>query len=87
MPTAFEVLAQPIRRAILDLLRDRERLVGDLADALALTQPLTSKHLRVLREAGLVSQVDYGNSRKVRLRRADLQQRFPGLLDLIAAEE
>jgi DNA-binding transcriptional ArsR family regulator len=55
MPTAFEVLAQPIRRAILDLLRDRERLVGDLADALGVTQPLTSKHLRVLRDAGLVT--------------------------------
>jgi DNA-binding transcriptional ArsR family regulator len=55
MSAAFEVLAQPIRRAILDLLRDRERLVGDLADALGLTQPLTSKHLRVLRDAGLVT--------------------------------
>ena len=55
VPTTFAVLAQPIRRAILDQLRDREHLVGDLAGALGLTQPLTSKHLRVLRDAGLVT--------------------------------
>ena len=55
MLTTFEVLAQPIRRSILDRLRDGEQLVGELADALGLTQPLTSKHLRVLRDAGLVT--------------------------------
>jgi DNA-binding transcriptional ArsR family regulator len=53
--TTFEVLAQPIRRSILDRLRDGERLVGELAEALGLTQPLTSKHLRVLRDAGFVT--------------------------------
>jgi DNA-binding transcriptional ArsR family regulator len=52
--TSFEVLAQPIRRSILDRLRERPRLVGELAEELGVTQPLTSKHLRVLREAGLV---------------------------------
>lgn len=55
MLTTFEVLAQPIRRSILDRLRRGEQLVGDLAEALGLTQPLTSKHLRVLRDAGLVT--------------------------------
>jgi DNA-binding transcriptional ArsR family regulator len=55
MPLAFEVLAQPIRRAILDRLRAREHLVGELAHQLALSQPTTSKHLRVLRDAGLVT--------------------------------
>lgn len=55
MSTTFGVLAQPIRRSILDRLRHREHLVGELAEALGLTQPLTSKHLRVLRDAGLVS--------------------------------
>ncbi len=50
----FEVLAEPNRRKILDLLRDRERPVGDLVAALALSQPAVSKHLRVLRDAGLV---------------------------------
>ncbi len=53
--SAFEVLAEPKRRQILDLLRDGERPVGDLVEALALAQPGVSKHLRVLREAGLVS--------------------------------
>lgn len=55
MVTTFEVLAQPIRRSILDRLRGGEYLVGELADALELTQPVTSKHLRVLREAGFVT--------------------------------
>ena len=55
MLTTFEVLAQPIRRSILDRLRAGECLVGELADVIGLTQPLASKHLRVLREAGLVN--------------------------------
>ncbi|MCW3003188.1 MAG: ArsR family transcriptional regulator [Conexibacter sp.] len=51
---AFSVLAEPARRDILDLLRGGERTVGELVAALPLTQPGVSKHLRVLREAGLV---------------------------------
>ena len=51
----FDVLAEPTRRRILDLLLDRERPVGDLVNRLKLSQPGVSKHLRVLREAGLVS--------------------------------
>jgi DNA-binding transcriptional ArsR family regulator len=54
MLDTYEVLAQPIRRSMLDRLRLGECLVGELASDLALTQPLTSKHLRVLRDAGLV---------------------------------
>src|ERR1700689_4141588 len=53
--TAFEVLADPRRRELLDLLRAGERPVGDLVDQLGLSQPGVSKHLRVLREAGLVT--------------------------------
>ncbi len=52
--TTFEVLAEPNRRRILDLLRRRELPVGELVERLSLSQPLVSKHLRVLREAGLV---------------------------------
>jgi len=52
--STFEALAEPSRRRILDLLRERPRLVGELTEALGLSQPGTSKHLRVLREAGLV---------------------------------
>jgi len=52
--TAFDVLAEPTRRRILDLLRDGPQPVGELTRQLGLTQPGTSKQLRVLREAGLV---------------------------------
>ena len=52
--SAFDVLAEPNRRQILDLLREGERPVGELVGALTLSQPAVSKHLRVLREAGFV---------------------------------
>jgi DNA-binding transcriptional ArsR family regulator len=52
--SAFQVLAEPHRRHILDLLREGERSVGELVSGLGLSQPGVSKHLRVLREAGLV---------------------------------
>jgi DNA-binding transcriptional ArsR family regulator len=54
MTAPFSALAEPARRRILDLLRERPRLVGQLTAELGLSQPGTSKHLRVLREAGLV---------------------------------
>ena len=63
----FEILAEPTRRRILDLLRERERSVGELVDALSLSQPGVSKHLRILREAGLVAV------------RQDAQRRWYGL--------
>jgi DNA-binding transcriptional ArsR family regulator len=50
----FEVLGEPSRRRILDLLREEERPVGELVRLLAASQPAVSKHLRVLRDAGLV---------------------------------
>ena len=52
--SAYAALAEPHRRQILDLLRGQERPVGDLVERLRLSQPGVSKHLRVLREAGLV---------------------------------
>jgi len=52
--TTLQVLAEPSRQAILDLLRDGERPVGDLVDRLQLSQPAVSKHLRVLKDAGVV---------------------------------
>jgi DNA-binding transcriptional ArsR family regulator len=52
--TTFDVLAEPSRREILDLLRERDRSVGDLVERLSMSQPGVSKHLRVLRDAGLV---------------------------------
>ena len=50
----FDVLAEPHRRTILDLLRGGERPVGELVAALGISQPAVSKHLKVLRGAGLV---------------------------------
>ena len=59
MTATFEVLAEESRRRILDLLVEGERPVGDLVGLLSLSQPAVSKHLKVLREAGLVeSRVD-----------------------------
>jgi DNA-binding transcriptional ArsR family regulator len=55
MTTAlFEIIAEPNRRHVLDLLRVQEHTVGELVDALDMSQPAVSKHLRVLRDAGLV---------------------------------
>ena len=54
MMTTYEVLADPTRRHILDLLRERPRLVGELTNLLQISQPGVSKQLRILREAGLV---------------------------------
>lgn len=74
MATTFAVLADPRRREILDLLRGGERLVGDLGEQLTLTQPAVSKHLKVLREAGLVA-VRYDAQRRwYRLRPEPLQE-------------
>jgi DNA-binding transcriptional ArsR family regulator len=68
MASTFEVLAEPRRREILDLLRTGERPVGDLVERLAMTQPAVSKHLRVLREAGLVEVRQDAQRRWYRLR-------------------
>jgi DNA-binding transcriptional ArsR family regulator len=52
--TVYEALAEPTRRRILDLLRERPRFVGELVDLLQISQPAVSKQLGVLRRAGLV---------------------------------
>jgi DNA-binding transcriptional ArsR family regulator len=74
MASTFEVLAEPRRREILDLLRDGERLVGYLVDRLELTQPTVSKHLKVLRSAGLVDVRQDAQRRWYRLRLAPLAE-------------
>jgi DNA-binding transcriptional ArsR family regulator len=65
--TLFDVLSDASRRSILDLLLERERSVSELVGSLGMSQPAVSKHLRVLRDAGLV---------KVRI---DAQKRWYGL--------
>jgi DNA-binding transcriptional ArsR family regulator len=64
----FEVVAEPNRRRILDLLLAREQPVGDLVAALSVSQPAVSKHLRVLRDAGLVDARVDGQRRLYRVR-------------------
>jgi DNA-binding transcriptional ArsR family regulator len=64
---AFNAVAEPRRRQILDALTGGERPVNDLAELLGLAQPQVSKHLRVLREVGLVEVRDEGRQRLYRL--------------------
>jgi DNA-binding transcriptional ArsR family regulator len=64
---AFNAVAEPRRRQILDLLAQGERPVNDLVGELGLAQPLVSKHLRVLREVGAVAVRDEGRQRLYRL--------------------
>ncbi len=68
MEPVFDVLAEPSRRAILGLLLQSERSVGDLERKLNRPQPSISKHLRVLREAGLVESRTEAQKRVYRLR-------------------
>jgi DNA-binding transcriptional ArsR family regulator len=65
---ALQVLAEPRRLAILDLLRDGERPVGELVDRLGVSQPAVSKHLRVLKDAGLVEARAEAQRRLYRIR-------------------
>jgi DNA-binding transcriptional ArsR family regulator len=64
---AFNAVAEPRRRQILDLLARGERPVNDVVEALGMTQPQVSKHLRVLREVGLVSVRGSGQQRLYKL--------------------
>ena len=64
---AFNAVAEPRRRQILDVLAGGERSVTDLVRALGLAQPQVSKHLRVLREVGAVDVRDVGRQRLYRL--------------------
>jgi DNA-binding transcriptional ArsR family regulator len=64
---AFNAVAEPRRRQILDALSDGERAVNELVQLLGLAQPQVSKHLRVLREVGAVEVRDEGRRRLYRL--------------------
>ncbi|MBS0360058.1 MAG: winged helix-turn-helix transcriptional regulator [Proteobacteria bacterium] len=70
----FEAIAEPNRRRILDLLRTGERPAGELVEAMDLSQPGVSKHLKLLREAGLVSVRPDGQRRLYRLEPGELAE-------------
>jgi DNA-binding transcriptional ArsR family regulator len=74
MASTFAVLADPQRRRILDVLRGGERPVNDLVDGLSVSQPTVSKHLKVLREAGLVEVRRDAQRRLYRLRPGPLAE-------------
>ena len=74
MTDTFEVVADKSRRRILDLLVEEEHPVGELVDLLALSQPTVSKHLKVLREAGLVEARSDAQRRIYRVRAEPLRE-------------
>jgi DNA-binding transcriptional ArsR family regulator len=67
MDAVAQALADPIRREILRMLRDRTATAGAIAGAFPVSRPAVSRHLRVLREAGLVCDVQCGREREYRL--------------------
>ncbi len=74
MESVFEVIAEPNRRAILNLLISSEHSVGEIERQLGMPQPAVSKHLRVLREAGFVESTVDAQRRLYRLRPEPLQE-------------
>ena len=74
MQSAFEIIAEPNRRAILSLLASSERSVGEIEGRLRMPQPTVSKHLRVLRDAGVVESTVDAQRRLYRLKPEPLQE-------------
>ena len=74
MESAFEIIAEPNRRAILSLLAASDLSVGEIERQLGMTQPTVSKHLRVLREAGFVESTVDAQRRLYRLKPEPLQE-------------
>ncbi|UFQ18715.1 MULTISPECIES: ArsR/SmtB family transcription factor [Streptomyces] len=85
--TVLHALADPLRLGVIArFLREpagTERTCASFE--LPVSKSTTSHHFKVMREAGLLRMVDHGNSRTAVLRREELDERFPGLLDLVAA--
>ena len=74
MESAFDIIVEPNRRAILSLLATSERSVGEIERQLGMSQPTVSKHLRVLREAGFVEAAVDAQRRLYRLRPEPLKE-------------
>jgi DNA-binding transcriptional ArsR family regulator len=74
MESAFEIIAEPNRRAILSLLVSSEQSVGEIERQLGMPQPMVSKHLRVLRENGFVESTVDAQRRLYRLKPGPLQE-------------
>ena len=89
LDTVLQALADPLRRNVIaQLARELDGTERScISFGLPITKATRTHHIRVLREAGLIKQVDYGNRRPVSLRRAEIEAQFPGLLALILAEK
>ena len=85
LATVMRTVGDPLRLEIVRLLADREKGCGELSDALGIPASTGSYHLRLLREAGVTRTRVDGVHRTIGLRRDDLDERFPGLLDAVLA--
>ena len=84
LPTILRVVGDPVRLEIVRMLSDdRPRICNHIQDALGIPASTGSYHLRLLREAGLTRARQRGTEREITLRRDDLEERFPGLLDVL----
>jgi DNA-binding transcriptional ArsR family regulator len=83
MDKVFKALADPTRRRILQLLREREMTAGEIADGFALSKPTMSGHFAVLREAGLVASERTGTSITYRLNVSVLEEALAGFAELL----
>ena len=81
MSLVFKALADPTRRRILELLREREMTAGELAEHFALAKPTMSGHFAVLREAGLVDAQKAGTTITYRLNLSVLEEAMMALMD------
>jgi len=83
----FGALADPVRRGVIELLRKRPRKASELADALSMTRPAMSRHLRVLRKTGLVSESELEHDARVRMYRLEPKPfaQLRGWLDQVEA--
>ncbi|HEY2637898.1 MAG TPA: helix-turn-helix domain-containing protein [Solirubrobacteraceae bacterium] len=84
LATVMRTVGEPVRMDIVRLLGDdRPRVCNDIAAEMGLPNSTCSYHLRLLREAGVTRARPDGTLRLISLRRADLDERFPGLVDLL----
>jgi DNA-binding transcriptional ArsR family regulator len=88
LSTVFSTLSDPLRRTTIAILAslpdDTER--NCVSFGFPVAKASLTHHFKTLREAGLISQIDYGNRRASALRRGDIEARFPGLLALLVKE-
>jgi DNA-binding transcriptional ArsR family regulator len=86
LTTVLQALADPVRLHLVTLLIDRDPLsCSPQACGLDLHKSTLSHHYKVLREAGITRTIVNGRTREVELRRAELEERFPGLLGFLSA--